>query len=255
MPTAAPGFTPKTLTFLRALKRNNRREWFHERRADYDAHVHAPMVAIVERLAVDFARVAPDFVASPKISMFRPWRDTRFSTNKAPLKTNVAAVFPHRALGRMQGAGLYFEVAPEHVWIGGGLYAPDAPTLHAVREHIAAHHDELEALVSAAKFRKLLGKMQGDTASRMPRGFDAAHPAAAVLKHKQFLAAREEAPAFAAQPDFYKHMLATFEAMAPFVAFLNEPVVEMRRHLDRDPLLGTPAPARGRGRGVDRDDD
>ena len=124
-----------------------------------------------------------------------------------------------------------------------------------MREHIAAHHDELEALVSAAKFRKLLGKMQGDTASRMPRGFDAAHPAAAVLKHKQFLAAREEAPAFAAQPDFYKHMLATFEAMAPFAAFLNEPVVEMRRHLDRDPLLGTPAPARGRGRGVDRDDD
>lgn len=255
MPTAAPGFTPKTLTFLRALKRNNRREWFHERRADYDAHVHAPMVAIVERLAVDFARVAPEFVASPKISMFRPWRDTRFSANKAPLKTNVAAVFPHRALGRMQGAGLYFEVAPEHVWIGGGLYAPDAPTLHAVREHIAAHHEELATLVSAAKFRKLLGKMQGDTASRMPRGFDAAHPAAAVLKHKQFLAAREEAPAFAAQPDFYKHLLATFEAMAPFVAFLNEPIVEMRRRLDRDPLLGTPAPARGRGRGADRDDD
>ena len=65
--------------------------------------------------------------------------------------------------------------------------------------------------------------------------------AAEVLKHKQFLAAREEAPAFAAQPDFYKHLLATFEAMAPFVAFLNEPIVEMRRHLDRDPLLGTAA--------------
>src|SRR5512134_1821002 len=116
MPAAGPGFTPKTLTFLRALKRNNRREWFHERRADYDRHVHAPMVAIVEQLARDFATAAPDLVANPKISMFRPWRDTRFSANKAPLKTNVAAVFPHRALGRMAGAGLYFEVSTESVW-------------------------------------------------------------------------------------------------------------------------------------------
>lgn len=250
MRPAAPGFTPKTLAFLRALKRNNRREWFHERRADYDAHVHAPMAAIVERLADDFARVAPDFVATPKISMFRPWRDTRFSADKAPLKTHVAAVFPHRALGRMQGAGLYFEVAPEHVWIGGGLYAPDAPTLHAVRTHIAERHDELEQLVSAPKFRKLLGRMQGDQAARMPRGFEASHPAAAVLRHKQFLAAREEAPAFAVHPDFYKHLLATFEAMAPFVSFLNEPIVAMRRRLDADPLL-----AAGRSRARQRRDD
>lgn len=236
MPAAASGFTPKTLAFLRALKRNNRRDWFHAHRDDYDTHVHAPMAAIVERLAGDFARVAPDFVANPKISMFRPWRDTRFSADKAPLKTHVAAVFPHRALGRMQGAGLYFEVAPEHVWIGGGLYAPDAPMLHAVRTHIADHYEDLARLVSAPKFRKLLGKMQGDQATRMPRGFDGAHPAADLLRHKQFLAAREEAPAFAAHPDFYTHLLATFEAMAPFVSFLNEPIVAMRRRLDADPL-------------------
>lgn len=243
MAIAAPGFSPKTLAFLRALKRNNRREWFHERRADYDTHVHAPMVAVVEQLARDFPRVAPDFVAHPKTSMFRPWRDTRFSANKAPLKTNVAAGFPHQALGRLQGAGLYFEVSPESVWIGGGLYAPDAATLHAVRTHIAEHHREFVRLMNTAKFKARLGTLKGDAATRMPRGFDAAHPAADILKHKQFLAVREEVPAFAAQPDFYKQLLATFEAMAPFVAFLNEPIVEMRRTLDRDPLIaerGTP---------------
>jgi uncharacterized protein (TIGR02453 family) len=249
MPAAAPGFTPKTLTFLRALKRNNRREWFHERRADYDQHVHAPMVAIVEQLARDFATRAPDFVATPKISMFRPWRDTRFSANKAPLKTNVAAVFPHRALGRMVGAGLYFEVSPESVWIGGGLYAPDAATLHAVRTHIAAHHGELARLVAATKFKTLLGTMQGNTAARMPRGFDSAHPAADVLRHKQFLAIREEAPAFAVRPDFYAQLLATFDAMAPFVSFLNAPIVALRRTIDRDPLVAeTSASGRRRPR-------
>ena len=246
MPTAAPAFSSHSLKFLRALKRHNTREWFHARRADYDTHVHAPMLAIVERLASDLPRVAPGFQAGPKISMFRPWRDTRFSANKAPLKTNVAAVFPYRTLARMEGAALYFEVAPEHVWIGGGLYSPDSPTLHAVRSHIAERHRKLARIVGATPFKKLFGTMQGEQVTRMPRGFDAAHPAADVLRHKQFLAAREEAPDFAARPDFYKQLLATLQAMAPFVAFLNEPVLEMRRAMERDPLAAELSAARGR---------
>jgi uncharacterized protein (TIGR02453 family) len=204
------------------------------------------MLAIVERLAVDLPRVAPGFQASPKVSMFRPWRDTRFSANKAPLKTNVAAVFPYRSLARLEGASLYFEVAPAHVWIGGGLYAPDPPTLHAVRAHIAARHRELTRLVGAPAFKRRLGALQGEQSTRMPRGFDAAHPAAEVLRRKQFLAAREETPDFAARPDFYRQLLATFQAMAPFVAFLNEPILEMRRAADRDPLSAEMSPARGR---------
>ncbi len=205
------------------------------------------MVAVVEQLAVDFARMAPDFIANPKVSMFRPWRDTRFSANKAPLKTNVAAVFPHRALGRMQGAGLYFEVAPEHVWIGGGIYAPDSPTLHAVRSHIALRHRALAGILATPSFTRVLGAMQGETTSRVPRGFDAEHPAVDSLRHKQFLAVREEAPDFAARPDFYTQLLATFEAMLPFVRFLNEPIVALRRRAQRDPLLAdTAAQARSR---------
>lgn len=239
-----PGFTGASVKFLCALARNNRREWFHARRAEFDMHVHLPMVAIVEQLALDLPRVAPDFVASPKLSMFRIWRDTRFSADKKPLKTNVAAVFPHRALGRMVGAGLYFEVAPKHVWIGGGLYAPDSPTLHAVRAHIARHHQQLAKIAAAPAFMRILGEIHGDATSRMPRGFDAAHPAAEMLKRKQFLASREEPAEFAARPDFYRQLLDTFAAMAPFVAFLNEPIVAMHARARRDPLLADQA--RGR---------
>jgi uncharacterized protein (TIGR02453 family) len=237
MPASTPYFTDRTLRFLRALKRNNRREWFHARRDAYDADVHAPMVAVVEQLAVDFRRVAPEFVASPKLSMFRPWRDTRFSSDKKPLKTNVAAVFPHRSLGRMQGASLYFEVAPDSVWIGGGLYAPDSATLHAVRNHIAGDHRRLQRLTSRAAFTKHCGAVKGERSTRMPRGFDAGHPAAELLKQKQFLAFREEAAAFAVRPDFYQQLLATFAAMAPFVAYLNEPIVAGKLRADRDPLV------------------
>jgi uncharacterized protein (TIGR02453 family) len=232
-----PAFSDRSLRFLRALKRNNRREWFHERRAEYDAHLHAPMVAIVEQLARDFAAFAPEFVAAPKISMFRPWRDTRFSADKSPLKTHVAAVFPHRALGRRRGGGLYFEVAPRHVLMGGGLDQPDTAALHAVRTHIAAHHRRLTRLLAAPAFTERLGVMHGAQTSRMPRGFDPLHPAADLLRHKQFLASREEPAEFAARPGFYKELLATFLAMAPLVRFLNEPLIAARRAADTDPLM------------------
>jgi uncharacterized protein (TIGR02453 family) len=220
----APSFTPKTLSFLRALKRNNSRDWFHARRDEYETHVRGPMLAIVERLAEDLPRVAPDHVADAKTSLFRPWRDTRFSENKAPLKTHVAATFPHRGLGRMNGAGLYFEVAPTWVWIGGGIYAPDGPQLQAIRTHLVERHRELDRIVGAAAFKKL-GGLSGDRLTRVPRGFDKAHPAADYLMHKQFLGAREESAEFATRPDFYRQLLATFATLAPLCRFLNEPLI------------------------------
>ena len=119
-------FSSKTIAFLRKLKKNNDRAWFHAHRDEYQRHVRAPMVEIVDRLAQDLRGFAPELVADPKVSLFRPWRDTRFSEDKAPLKTNIAAGFPNRTLGRMNGAGMYVEVATTWVWIGGGVYAPTA---------------------------------------------------------------------------------------------------------------------------------
>src|SRR5262245_30141220 len=121
----APRLPPAALTFLRALKRNNDREWFRARKDHYDLVIRAPMVQIVERLAGDFRTFAPELVAAPKVSLLRIHRDTRFSENKAPFKTQVAARFPCRGLPKHHGAGLYFEVTPGWVWAGGGLYAPD----------------------------------------------------------------------------------------------------------------------------------
>ena len=105
-------FSEQTLRFLRSIKRNNNREWFKARRDEYERHVREPMTTVVERLAVDFPRFAPELVAAPKLSLYRIYRDTRFSDDKKPLKTHAAAVFPWRGLPRHEGAGLYFEVAP-----------------------------------------------------------------------------------------------------------------------------------------------
>jgi uncharacterized protein (TIGR02453 family) len=217
-------FTPKTLSFLRSLKRNNDRGWFHARRDQYEAHVRGPMVQVVERLATDFRKLAPEFEADPKTSLFRPFRDTRFSENKAPLKTNIAARFPHRVLGRSNGAGLYFEVAPGWVWIGGGIWAPETPQLHAIREHVAEHHRALTRIVQGPAFKKL-GGLKGDTMTRVPRGFAKDHPGASFLVYRQFMGIREEAGEFALRRDFYKQLLATFAAFVPLCRFLNEPLL------------------------------
>ena len=224
-------FTAKTLSFLRALKRNNDRAWFQARREQYDAHVRAPMVAIVEQLAIDLRPHAPELAADVKSSVIRPWRDARFSDNKAPLKTTIAARFPHRVLGRMNGAGLYFEVAPTWVWIGGGMWAPEGPQLHAIREHIAGNVEEFDRLVRAAGFKKV-GGLQGDRISRVPRGFAKDHPAAEYLCFKQFMGAREESPEFACRPDFYKQLLGTFKQFLPLCRFINEPLMA-QRHVER----------------------
>ena len=229
-------FTPKTLSFLRSLKRNNDRAWFHANRDRYEAHVRTPMLTCIERLADDFPKFAPEVACDPKISMFRPWRDTRFSEDKSPLKTHVAATFPYRALGRMNGAGLYFEIAPRWVWIGGGVYAPDTSQLQALREHVAQHHRKLDAIVTSAGFKRL-GGLQGDRMTRVPRGYAKDHPAAHYLQFKQFLGFREEGAAFATRPDFYKQLVATFKTLTPLVRFLNEPILERRRTENRAHIL------------------
>jgi len=218
-------FSPDAVRFLRALKRNNDREWFRARKERYEALLRAPMITIIEQLANDFRGFAPDLVASPRTSLYRIYRDTRFSENKAPLKTHVAAVFPCRGLARHQGAVLYFEIAPDWVWVGGGMYAPDTSQLQAVREHIALNSKRLRSIVESPSFKKGVGKLDGEQLQRVPRGFARDHPAADLLKHRQFLAGREFPATFASSPRFYPGILKVFRTIAPLVAFLNEPLL------------------------------
>jgi uncharacterized protein (TIGR02453 family) len=151
------------------------------------------------------------------------------------MKSHLGATFPNRALGRMNGAGFYFEVAPAWVWIGGGLWRPDTSQLQLVREHIVDNLREFDKIAKAPGLKKL-GGLQGDTLTRVPRGFAKDHPAAAYLRYRQFMAFREDPAAFATRKDFYKQLRNTLETITPLVRFLNEPLVaslktERRAHV------------------------
>ena len=193
------------------------------------------MVAVIERLAEDFRRLAPELLASPKASLFRIYRDTRFSEDKSPLKTHVSAVFPRRDLGRLEGACLYLEVAPDRVLFAGGLHAPATPQLQFVREHVARHHRRLHRIVESPAFRRTAGPLEGDMLQRVPRGFPRDHPAADYLRHREFVAWRERPSSFAADPRFYAELLRVFRHLVPLVRFLNEPLVGRVK----DPLLAS----------------
>jgi uncharacterized protein (TIGR02453 family) len=219
-------FPAETLRFLRALKRNNRREWFEAHRGDYEQYVRQPMTAIVERLAVDLRAFAPELIAAPKVSLYRIYRDTRFSHDKKPYKTHVAAVFPTRGLMKHEGAGTYFHISADEVWIGGGMYSPQPAQLFAVREHIAGHVQQLRAIIESPGFRKQVGELGGDKLTRVPRGFAKDHPAAEFLKHKHFIAGAEFPAAFATDPKFYKTLLAVFRQVTPLARFLNAPLLK-----------------------------
>jgi uncharacterized protein (TIGR02453 family) len=221
-----PRFNPKAIAFLRALKRHNDRDWFKARKDQYERLLRGPMIEIIERLAVDFRSFAPDLVADPKKSLFRIYRDTRFSEDKSPLKTHVAAVFPSRRLPKLGGAGLYFHVAPDGVWAGGGMHGPATPELQAVREHIASNLRRFRAIVESPSFRRGVGRLDlSERLQRVPRGFSPDHEAAEYLKLRQFVAGREFPASFATSPRFYQGLVQVFGQVSPLVGFLNEPLV------------------------------
>src|ERR1700681_2927743 len=109
------GFPQAGMQVFRGLKRNNRREWFQPRKHVYDEQLKAPMVDLVTAVTAEMMRFAPDYVADPAKALYRIYRDTRFSKDKTPYKTHIAAIFPRRGLAKHGGAGLYFSVSPDEI--------------------------------------------------------------------------------------------------------------------------------------------
>src|SRR5437867_12901245 len=131
------GFPKEGLRFIRSLKRNNNREWFQEHKGIYEESLKRPMADLIALMAAEFQKFAPEMVASPKASAYRIYRDTRFTNDKSPYKTHIAAVFPRNGLGKHEGAGFYLHIDPSELLIGGGLYMPLPEHLSSVRQKIS----------------------------------------------------------------------------------------------------------------------
>jgi uncharacterized protein (TIGR02453 family) len=171
---ASPAFSRDLFRFLAELEGHNDREWFLDNKARYQELAEAPMLAFIGAVGQRLKHISPRFVADPRRvggSMFRIHRDTRFSANKAPYKTWIAARFRHRAAAEgLDVPGFYLRLSPDGSRGGGGIHHPETPTLTKIRTRMVTRPGDWAAV------RRRTPEILGDRLSRPPAGFDRAHP-------------------------------------------------------------------------------
>jgi uncharacterized protein (TIGR02453 family) len=188
------GFSKETVRFFRQLKANNNRNWFESRRELYESAVLAPSRAFIEALGARLRTIVPMIVAVPKVnkSLFRINRDTRFSLDPSPYKTNLGILFWEGTRPRMECPGFYFQLEPPEMMIGGGYYYFADRALNRYRNAAAEPKLGRELGRIAAEIRTWEGwELGGTHYKRVPQGFPADHPNAELLKHNGLYAGWE----------------------------------------------------------------
>ncbi len=226
-PMAGKAVLQKSLfQFFVELRANNDRAWFAENKHRYEREVREPLVAFITAFGPKLARISEHFVADPRPSggsMFRIHRDVRFSKDKAPYKTNAALQFRHSSGKDVHAPGFYLHLAPDHVFMGAGLWRPDGPSLAAIRTKIVDAPDQWKKAVGGKAFQDNF-EMHGESLKRPPRGFDPDHPLIEDLKRKDFIAVRNFTEKDALQPEFLTKFAQSCRAGGPMVRFLTEAV-------------------------------
>ena len=222
-------FSDRSLAFLRGLARHNRREWFEQHRADYEASLLAPMRDLVEDMDVRLARLAPEIVGDPKRSIFRIYRDVRFSKDKSPYKEHFACWFFHRDASHRVGqeshgggAGFYFHFQPGSSLNAGGIWMPPPEALDKLRDALAAKPTAFERAVTDRAVRRRFGELDEDAVlTRVPRGYAPDHPAARWLCYKSFTVGRALSDAQMTSARLPSLVAEDFAVMRPLVRWLN----------------------------------
>ncbi|PSK91169.1 DUF2461 domain-containing protein [Taibaiella chishuiensis] len=219
MPLAPPALPASVLDFLVTLGENNYREWFNnnkDRFLEEQAHVEAWADALLGALN------RHDQIETPtgKQGMQRIYRDTRFSKDKTPYKTNWAGGF--RRATKYRRGGYYYHIQPGKTYVAGGFWAPNAPDLKRIREEISYDPAALRAIIGNNSFKKIFGQMEGEQLKTAPKGFDPADEAIDLLRYKQFLLIRHFPDEAVLAPDFVTEVDRTFRHMRPFLDYMSQ---------------------------------
>ena len=216
-------FDPAFYRFFRKLAKNNNREWFNEHKDEYREQVLDPLVDFVNAMEPRLKKISTHFRAIPRTnggSIFRIYRDVRFSKDKSPYKLHAACHFRHELGKDAHVPGFYVHISPGEVFFGGGIWLPPSPALNKIRETIVNNPGEWQRIRNNGKLRSLCGGIAGDGLKRPPRGYDAAHPYIEDLKRKSFFAMREASPNIILQDNFIDEVEKTFKAASPLMKYL-----------------------------------
>jgi len=210
-----------TIKFLKDLKKNNNRPWFEEHRKQYE-NTKADFLLLVEQLITAIATFdKPIGNLEAKNCTFRINRDVRFSKNKDPYKSNIAAYF-NKDGKKGIGAGYYLHIEPGRSFAAGGIWMPEPAVLAGIRQEIDYSFKEWKNIITDKSFKKNFAEgIQGETLTRPPKGYDENNPAIEFIKKKSFIVSRSFTDAEVQSKSFVKDVSVTFKTMKPMIDFLN----------------------------------
>ena len=222
--TETASFDPELFDFLRELADNNDRDWFNANKPRYEAHVLEPALAFIEDFGYRLHEISPHFRADTRKtggSLFRIYRDTRFSKDKTPYKTNTGMHFRHERAKDAHAPGFYLHLAPGQVFAGGGIWHPDTTTATKIRHAIVAQPDRWRAATREPPFSDALD-IGGDNEmlKRVPSGFPVDHEIADDLRRRDYFGWAQLSEEKATAPAFLDEYTRICEAAAPLVRFI-----------------------------------
>lgn len=205
----------KTLKFLKDIRKNNTREWFHDNKAYYkEAHDNFKSFAAQVENELNKTDVID------KVKHFRIYRDVRFSKDKTPYNHHFSVSFSRE--GKHRRGGYYLRISAEGNFIVGGFFNPEPKDLKLIRDQISADDKPLRKVLKSKKFKDFFGELHGSQVKSSPRGFSKDNPAIDLIKYKQFLAHRQITDKLVCSPEFIKEVASSFKAMRPFFDYMTD---------------------------------
>jgi uncharacterized protein (TIGR02453 family) len=218
-PMTGPLLPASCLDFMRDLKSNNAREWFAQNKEAYQTElgfVEAFADALLNNISTH------DIIETPtgKKSLHRIYRDTRFSKDKTPFKTNWSGGF--RRATKYRRGGYYYHFEPGNSFVLGGFWGPNPLDLKRIRDDIAFDATPLRDILNSVTFIDTFGKLQGEQLKTSPKGYDPAHEAIDLLRYKQFLIMRRFSDQEVLSDNFFLEVCQAFRNMRPFFDYMSE---------------------------------
>ena len=222
-----PGFSKDLYKFLTELKNNNNRDWFNENKDRYLNSVANPMCRFVAAMGPRLEKISKYYVADPRRhggSMFRIYRDARFSKDKRPYKEHVGCQFRHVAGKDAHAPGFYVHFEPHNIRVGGGVWMPPSEVLFKIRSAIAEKPDEWKKITHNKTFKTRFEDIRGDQLIRPPRGFDKEHPMLDDIRRKSFFVMQPIDDKLTLTPKFILEVERIFKTASPMMEFLTKAV-------------------------------
>jgi uncharacterized protein (TIGR02453 family) len=211
--------TKHSLDFLNKVEKNNNRDWFNANKKEY-LDCHGNLIEFADALLVEMNKHDNIANLNGKKSLHRIYRDTRFSKDKTPYKTNWSGGFK-RETALLRG-GYYFHINANSAFIAGGFWGPNSDDIKRIREEIDLNAEAFKKVFTAKKFKTFFGELIGESLKTAPKGYQVDHPEIELLRRKQFLVKKEFKAEEVLAEDFVSKANETFKAMRPFFDLMSE---------------------------------